>query len=43
MLFFDEKRLSLSAIISITENGNQLLNGIVGKPKQFSLRTVFQI
>ena len=37
MLFFDEKRLSLTANISITENDNQLLDGIVGKPKRFAL------
>ena len=24
------------------ENGNQLLNGMVGKPKQFSLRKIFK-
>ena len=43
MLFFDEKRLSLSAIISMTENDNQLLDGIVGILKQFALRTFINI
>ena len=37
MLFFDEKRLSLFTIISITDNDNRLLDGIVEKPKRFAL------
>ena len=39
-VIFAVKRLSLSAIISIIEKDNRLLNGIFGKPKRLYVTNV---